>query len=464
MDKRLMLPVCLLAVSCTVGPDYERPQFFDDAQLSAALPTAKGDGRPVSVRWYEQFNDETLNNLVQQAVSGSPNVRIALHRLRQARYVLQIDETKFLPEFTAAGGYQYNYLAEEGRFSQAKEDFYKAGLDASWEIDIWGGGRRLREEASALAKAAADNLADVRLAMAAEAAADYLALRTVQEQLRITAENLRLQKDIRQTVQDKYDSGLADSAALAQAAYAVETTAAQIPELEQREENYKNALAVLLGKLPGNIDGLEKNAPNLIRRPLAFRVENLYDFPLSVVRCRPDVRMAENNLIAKNAAVGQAVAKLFPSVSLSALLGWQAGNLSSFGASSAAAYGFAPTISVPLFNFDRLRNQVALSREVKEEYIVVYQNTLLTAAEEIKNAVIAVRKEYERSRRLARSADNMQKVLSVMRDKYRNGLTEFGDLLSAEQNLLNAQNALAASVGSVYGNIVSFYKAVGGGR
>ena len=194
-----------------------------------------------------------------------------------------------------------------------------------------------------------------------------------------------------------------------------------------------------------------------------FRVENLYNYPLNAVRNRPDVRMAENALIARNAAIGEAVAELFPNVSLSGMLGWQARKFSDIGSSSSAAYGFAPGVNLPLFNFGRLINQVKLNKEVKEEYVYLYQNTLLTAVEEVKNATVSVRKEYERYQSLQRSVRSMQKVLVSMKDKYKEGLIEFSDLLMTEQNLLEAQNNLAESKGGIYHNVITFYKAVGGG-
>lgn len=461
--KKQILFSLLAAASCTVGPDYERPQFFDERRLAAALEVNPGQELPVSVRWYEQFGDDMLNDLVRQALADSPNLQIALQKLKQARYTLLINEAEFLPQLNADGGYNYDYLANGKNLPRTVEDYYKAGLDASWEIDIWGGGRRLNEESRALMRAAADNLANVQLTMTAEIANDYIGLRTVQEQLRITKENLRLQQDIYRTVKEKYDNGLADESALNQAEYAVQMTKAQLPALEQQEESYKNALAVLLGQLPGTLNGLTPKKNNIVRRPFVFRVENLYNYPVSVVRNRPDVRMAENNLIAKNAAIGQAVADLFPNVSISGVLGWQAKHFSSLGSSSAAAYGFSPAVTLPLFNFGQLVNQVKLSREIKEEYVYLYENTLLTAVEETKNAAVSVRKEYERYRALSRSVRNMQQVLSSMRDKYKEGLIEFSDLLTSEQNLLAAQNNLAESSGSIYLNIISFYKAVGGG-
>lgn len=461
--KNLSWLALLLLSSCTVGPDYRQPQFFDNADLSKVFATNPGHSEMADIQWFRQFGDETLNRLVYTALLSSPNVKIALQRLKEARYSLLINEAEFLPTFNVDGGYTYNYLSNGNKMPRVVEDYYKVGLDASWEIDIWGGGRRLNESSRALLRAAADNLANVLLTMTAEVANDYIMLRTMQYQLQVTQRNLELQEEIYQTVEAKYKSGLADDSALNQAQYAVETTKSLLPQLEQQEEAYKNAIAILLGVLPGEVAGLEPAEDNLVSRRFYFDFNKLYDFPVEVVRNRPDVRAAENNLIAKNAEIGQAVAALFPQVSLSGMVGWQAANLSGIGSSSYAAYGYSPAVSLPLFNFGQLRNRVKMAEATKEEYVFVYQNALLTAVQDIKNSSVAVQKEYQRNLSLQKSADNMRNVVELMTEQYKQGLIEFSDLLASEQNMLSAENSLAASNGTVYQNIIGFYKAIGGG-
>nr|QIM10287.1 RND efflux system, hypothetical protein, NodT [uncultured Alphaproteobacteria bacterium] len=463
MRVRLMygiVPMALLA-ACSVGPDYKRPEFWDKQALESSLGVVENN-YPVSVFWYQAFGDETLNWLVGEALRSSPNVKIALSRLHQARYSLNINRVEYWPTIDANGSYNYAYAPKYAELGD-KTSYFRGGLDASWEIDIWGGGRRQTESYMALYKAAADNFNDVLLSMTAEVANTYILLRTMQEQLRISNENLKLQQDILATVQAKYKSGLADDAALHQAEYAVQTTKALIPDLEYQEQAYKNALAILLGRLPDSVDGLELSDINPVAVTFNFDLDRLAEFPLDAVRNRPDVRAAENMLISKNADIGRAVAAMFPSVSISAALGWQGHLFRDLGRSENAAYGYTPAISLPLFHWGALVNQVKLSKSVKEEYVYSYQNALLNAAEEIKNSMVAVEREYEKNTALQKSASSMKKVLSSMKVKYKEGLIEFSDLLSTEQRLLEVQNNLAASRGAVYQKIISFYKAVGGG-
>lgn len=458
-----LLAAAQILAACTVGPNYRQPEFFREDDLQRVLITNRNATEEVSRRWYEIFDDPVLNRLIEQALAQNSDVKVALQRLREARYVLLSNEAQFLPDFSADAGYTYSYSGNGKNRPRLTEDYYKAGLDAAWEIDIWGGGRRLNESSRALLRAAADNLAAVRLSLIAEVAGNYMQLRNLQYQWQIADENLQLQQEIFATVQQKYEAGLADETALNQAQYAVESTRALLPQLEQQTEAYHNALAVLLGTLPDKIVGTEPTDDNPMARRFYFDFNHLYDFPLSVVRNRPDVRMAENNLVAKNAAIGQAVAAMFPSVSLGATLGWQAENFSQLSSSGFAAYGYAPSVNLPLFNFGRLYHQVQAAEAVKEQYLYMYKNALLTAIQDIKNSITAVKKEYQRNLSLQKSAENMRQVLELMSEQYRQGLAEFSDLLASEQNLLAAENKLAVSNGAVYQNIIAFYKAIGGG-
>ena len=461
--KLSLLVAAQLLAACTVGPDYRRPEFFADGALQRVLITNPNATESVSRRWYEIFDDPNLNCLIEQALAQNTDVKVALQRLREARFMLFSNEAQFLPNLDAAGGYTYSYLSNGKNRPRLTEDYYKAGLDASWEIDIWGGGRRLNESSRALLQASADNLAAVRLSLTAEVAGDYMQLRNLQYQWQIADENLQLQQEIFATVRQKYEAGLADETALNQAQYAVEGTKALLPQLEQQMEVYHNALALLLGVLPDEIAGTEAPEDNPMARRFYFDFNHLYDFPLSVVRNRPDVRAAESNLVAKNAAIGQAVAAMFPSVSLGATLGWQTDNFSQLGSSGHAAYGYAPNANLPLFNFGRLYHQVQAAEAVKEQYLYMYKNALLTAVQDIKNSVTAVKKEYQRNLSLQKSAENMQQVVELMSEQYRQGLIEFSDLLASEQNLLAAENKLAVSNGAIYQNIIAFYKSIGGG-
>ena len=168
-------------------------------------------------------------------------------------------------------------------------------------------------------------------------------------------------------------------------------------------------------------------------------------------------------LISKNADIGQAVADMFPSVSITAILGWQAHLIKDLGKSENPAYGYTPVVNIPVLRWGQLVNQVKLNKSIKEEYLYLYQNALLGAIQDISNSVEATNKGYDKVIALTRSVNNMQEVFDNMKVKYQSGLSEFSDILSTEQNLLEAQNNLVVARGAIYQNIISFYKSIGGG-
>lgn len=462
-NKYLPLFSFMLLASCTVGPDYKQPQFVTDDGIAQSLQLKNKALRIIPEDWYKQFNDQTLNYLIKNALAGSPSVQIAVQKLRQARTTLNINAGENLPELNLDAGYHYAKPSKNIGMA-IKTNYYQTGLDASWELDIWGGGRRLTEASRAMFEAAAANLDNVRITLVSEVANNYTSLRTAQEQLRIAESNLKLQEEIMELVAEKHKFGLADDIALNQAQYAVETTKSLIPSLEYQVEAYKNALAVLTGVLPGQLTiALEPVGENMVQRRFEYDLDNLFNIPAEVVRARPDVRIAEQNLIAKNAAIGQAVADLYPNVSISALFGYQSIRGTSLFTPSSEAFSYAPQITLPIFHWGQLVNNVKLQKEIKEEYVQTYKETLLNAVGEIKDAIVAVDKEYRKNLSDYNSVEHMQKVMDYTLAKYKQGLIEFSDQLTAEQSLLQAQLTLVESNGAIYKNIIAYYKALGGG-
>lgn len=463
MNKYLAFFSFALLASCSVGPDYRQPQFFGNDEIAKSLGLNGQNSRQITKDWYRRFNDEALNVLIDNALENSPDVQIAVQKLRQARANLKINAISYLPNLNADGGYHYS-KSSKNIGATISTDYYQVGLDASWEIDIWGAGRRQTEEYQALYRAAGANLDNVRISLAAETANNYINLRMAQEQLEIANKNLRLQQDIFETVKEKHAAGLADDIALNQSQYAVENTKTIIPALEYNVQAYKNAIAVLTGRLPGELDGqLDVGGDNLVSRKFEFDLDNLYALPVENIRRRPDVRIAENNLIAQNAAVGQAVAALYPNVSISGFWGYQSQKGGNLISPDSNAYSYLPSVTLPIFHWGALVNNVELRKGIKEEYVYIYKNSVLNAVNELKNAMTSIDKEYAKNASYRKSKENMGEVLKLTLFKYKEGLIEFSDVLTAEQSYLNSQISLIDSNGNIYQNIIAFYKAAGGG-
>lgn len=461
--KYAMLFSALLLSSCMVGPDYKRPQFFPAGDVKASLRLS-GKEQPVNRDWYKQFNDPMLNSLIARGLEYSPTVDAARQKLIQSRQNLRINLVQNFPIFDAAGSYSKSKVSKNYSALQPQDDYYQAAVDSAWELDIWGGGRRLTESSLAMVKAAGANLENVRLVLTAEIAGNYINLRQAQEQLRLAQNNLRLQEDIYNLVKRKYSAGLADNVALNQAEYLVSTTKQQIPALAIQVESYKNSLAVLTGRLAGLLDE-ELSAPehNLTAQKYAFEVQKLYDLPVSVLRNRPDIRILENQLISQNARIGQAIAKMFPSVSLSGFVGYRSRNSGNLISSGSSAYAFAPAVNLPLFHWGALYNNVELQKSLTKEQLQLYKSGLLEASAEIRNAIVSLQRNMENNNAARRAQAAQVQVADLTLRKYREGLLSFSEVLTSQQDLLNSQNVLVASNAAVYQNIIAFYKAIGGG-
>lgn len=462
MRKHFLLMMSAAVAACTVGPDYQKPNAYEDLQIAQSLQLT---GRDLSISnlWYEQFKDKNLNALIECALNNNPGVRAGIERLRQARTIAAINRVEYLPMLNANGKYDYSHVSKNIGLA-ADTNYFQIGLDASWELDIWGAGRRLSEQSEAQVQEAYYSVHNLKSLLTAEVANTYFLMKTAQEQLRIAKENLSLQQDIFSTVEGKYIAGIADAAAYNQAKYVVETTKALIPALEYQIDAYKNALAVLTGALPNQLPAnILQTSYNPVNHAYQYNTKQLYDLPADIIRSRPDVKAAERAMAAQNAAIGQAVAELYPNLSISGLLGLQSGAGSKLFNSDSKTYGYIPAVSLPLFNWGRLQNNVELQKQIKAETFENYRETVLQAVEELSSAITAVQKEYARNRAQRNAVNNMQKVLIAMRDKYENGLIEFSDLLTTQQDLLEAQTTLAQSNGAIYQNIIAFYKATGGG-
>lgn len=458
--RKLAVLLSFTAAACTVGEDFSRPALYNDSVIKQEL--ALKNGTQPSKSWYALFGDEQLNILIEQGLKNSTDIEQAIAILRQARAELKISQAGFLPQINARGGYNYQKNSKNIG-PTADTHYYNAGFDASWELDIWGKGRRQDEAAAAMLKVEEYSLNQVKNVVAAEIASDYVNLKLAVEKLRIAKQNLALQRDIFGVVKSKYQSGLTDDIAYNQAEYLLNSTETQIPQLQSQVEQYKNALAVLSGVLPSQLPlDSEKRSP-IFSNAYQYNIKAMYNLPASVIRQRPDVAAAEQNLAAQNALVGAAVADLYPNVSISALWGYAASSGNSLFNSKSQGYSYEPLLSLPLLDWNRLQNQLNKQKYQKQEAFAVYKKTVLTAVGELKNAMANVQNELKRNRLQNRALANMNKVVAASSEKYRSGLIEFSDFLTMEQNRLQAQNSSLESKAGIFQNLIAYYKASGGG-
>ena len=382
--------------------------------------------------------------------------------MQQSRYAFLINSSQTLPMLDADGSYDFA-KTNNSRDITLKENTFKVGFDASWELDIWGKGYYVSEQYFELMKSAEYSLFNLHVSLFAEVAQNYFNLLKSLELLEITEQNLKIQKDILQMVQDKYNAGIADDLALNQAEFSVKQTESLLPSFELQIENYKNTLAILLNVLPQNLPISFKNKDkSIVSHSFKYSVKNLYNLPLTVLRTRPDIILSETAFYSKNAALNEAIASLYPSVSLSAAFAYLGSSGKSLFQADNQYYGYSIGLTQPIWHWKQLINNVELQKYTKNEYLYKYNEVLLTALIEIKNAIYNVDKAYQTNTRLRQAETKMKNILTLTLEKYQNGLVDFTDVANAEQNFLSAQNNVITSNTDILLALTSFYKAIGG--
>lgn len=446
----------VICVSCSVGEDYAQPEFYTDATIAQNLNISMQNSLPN--KWYTEFEDAQLEALIANGLKNSTDIKTAAARLKQARAQLQMTKVAALPQINTKGGYNYEKQSKNIGIA-ANSHYYSAGFDASWEIDLWGKNRREIEADRATLKVMKYTLTNVRLAVAAEIAANYINLLENAENLRLAEKNARLQQDILETVKAKYTSGLSDETAYSEAQYLLENTKAQIPLYREAVEQYRNALATIIGVLPDELNINPQKSKILSQAPYGLK-QKLTDFPANVVRLRPDVSAAEQSLIAKNALLGAAIAELYPNISLSGLWGYASQGGGKLIRSSSQTYNYAPLVSLPLLDWNKLQNNVKLQKYIKSEALENYKQTLLNAVTEIKNAQTGYEETIKSAKNQYNALVNMRTAVNLIRQKYENGLIEFSDVVTAQQNLITAEQSYTAVKAQIVQKKIAFYKAV----
>ena len=469
-----------------VGPDFQSPEIsVEDSALKApgaGWPmttnlTETGEFRPASeaedprtelkaeeIRtWWRQFNDELLSSLVENAVSNNRTFLMAQQRLEQARWRYAGSWADVMPHITGIGSASRAHVSENGSAgagAYTRRDTFRTGFDATWEIDIFGGVRRGIEEADArMAKAHCD-LADAWVSLSSEIGSQYVALRTVQERLKVARANLVIQTETYDILKSRLQSGIGDELAVNQAKYNVEQTRATIPNLLATEEGLMNALAVLAGTMPG---ALHAQLQTPIDRDWLVEPKKLSEIPLNVMRSRPDVRAAEFALAAQVAHVGVAESFLFPKFYLNGSLGMESIKMSKFLDRDSVYGSLGPSISWPIFQGGNIYANMKAEEAAMDEAALNYELTIQTAFSEVRSAYSAYTQEYHRYESLKGAVKAAKDAETISQDLYKNGLSDFNNVLDAQRSLLALEEALTVSRGQITQDLISLYKALGGG-
>ncbi len=485
--KRIMMSGAALALAAgclhlpSVGPSYEAPTFEhpDYALLDAGLPTdslasnglyeasAQDTRTEITTneltKWWTRFNDPILVDLVESARTNNLSFQMAVWRLSQSEYELLGSAAAFLPAFDIGAAWKkarYEQDASTSGFA-TRYQAQSLALDGNWEIDIFGGNRRQCEAALAKAEAAGWTVADAWVSLTTQIGTQYINLRTTQARLDVARTNLVLQAETYDILKSRLDSGIGDELAVNQCAYIVEQTRASLPPLLAEEERLKNDLAILAGRIPGELD--EMLRPLAEPRDWLLEPQKVSALPLDLIRARPDVIVAERELAATVASIGVAKAQWFPKLYITGQVGWQNTNGSRLFSKDSFFALLGPAVSWPIFQGGAIYANVKATEAKAQQAALNYELAIETAYSDVRNAYTAYTQEYHRNKSLEMAVKAATDAVAISKDLYKNGLKDFNNVLDAQRSRLSLEESYVISRGQITLDLIALYRALGAG-
>jgi len=483
-----------LQASCAVGPNYHAPQIPTAAAYSELAAGASQSNEPQAnatlasepvaseadlSQWWTQLNDPTLNSLITRALAQNLNLKAATARLRQARESVMVAASADIPHVSSSAVVAHlndnsksavlsNILGADNGSTGAGDtistpshlNLFAANLDASWEIDIFGGGRRSVEQADANLEAAVWRRRDGEVSLTAEVANDYLMLRALQAEIAIAKGEAQTQAANFTIIRQQAKAGFVTQLNVNQQQAQVEATIAQIPELQAQAQAQIHAIAVLLGQAPETVTAELDTAGPLPTPPLTLPV----GLPSDLLRRRPDIRQAERQLAAATAGVGVQVANLYPKFNVMAFGPAFASTTTNhlFDLNNAASLGYG-MIQWPIFEGGRVRAGIRSARDQEDQAYLNYRQTILSALQNVEDALARYTAEQQRIKPLEASLKAAQSSTTIANQQYAIGLVTYLNILQAQATELNAENQLTQAKAQLCQDLASLYTALGGG-
>jgi NodT family efflux transporter outer membrane factor (OMF) lipoprotein len=472
----LAAALAVLVLGCTmVGPDYVRPPVqVEQAWMDTGDQRVKTS--PAEYKdWWQAFKDPALNQLIDTAYRENLTLRIAGVRVLGARAQLGIVTGQLYPQSQQATGSLQKVRISPGDVasgSSASSSSFggmslaqaQVGLTASWELDFWGKFRRAIQSADAGLQATIADYDNVLVSLTADVAATYILMRTVEKRLAIANENVRIQTESLQIAQARFSGGTTSERDVEQAKTILANTQATIPSLESQLRQTKNALSVLMGLPPRDLANLLQGKAVIPAPPPQVAV----GIPADLIRRRPDIRAAEFRAAAQCDQIGVSKAQLFPAFSLIGTFGPQSTDAGTAALSDLfnwrnRAGSMGPTLQWNILNYGQITNNVRFQDAKFQELLIAYQNSVLRAQQEVEDNLVAFLKAQERAGFLSESTTAAMRSLELAIIQYREGITDFTTVLTAQQSLLSEQDSLAVTLGDISRNLVGVYRALGGG-
>lgn len=460
---RPMLLACVGAAclaGCAVGPNYKRPSTDTPSSYRGLTPeeAAKSDSASLAdQKWWEVFQDKELQGLIRTALEKNYDARIAAARVLEARAQLGITRADQFPTLSAGGSQTNLRDAANGPIPAFELTQGQLTSTASWNVDFWGRYRRATEEARANLLSSEWARQEVVATLVANVASGYFQLRELDLELEISQHTLNSRKQSLELTRQLTEHGIDTMLDQRQAEQLVYTAGAQVPDLERQIEQQENNLSILLGNNPGAIPrGLQlTDEPHPPEVPAGL--------PSSLLERRPDVREAEENLIAANAQIGVARAAYFPQISLTGEGGFQSSALESLFTGGAGLWNLAGSFTQPIFEGGRLKSGVRLAKAQQQEMLLTYQKTLQGAFRDVSNALVAYRKDREFRIQEEQLTASAQDAAQLSETRFRAGVTDYLEVLTNETNYFSDELALAQAQLNELQALVQLYQALGGG-
>ena len=415
---------------------------------------------PVDDQWWKAFNDPMLDSLISVASGENYSVLAAIDRMEQARASLRMERSNFFPSISLnAGWLRQQSSGNTSELPQSIAHYYDASLNASWELDIFGSIRQRVKAQRETFRASREEYISVQISLCAQIASAYINLRELQQELQVVTHNCRIQEEVLNITEVRYNTGLVSKLDVAQAKSVYYSTKASIPQLESGISQYINSLAILLGTYPQKL------------RPMLEKTGKLPDYmepvgvgiPADLLLRRPDVRQAERQVNAQAALLGASKSDWLPQVFLKGSVGYASRDLKDLTRRKSMTFEIAPTISWTLFSGTKLVNATKQARAQLDEAVHSFNETVLTAVQETDNAMNNYRNSIKQIVALREVRNQGQETLKLSLELYKQGLSPFQNVLDALRSLLTYENQLVQAEGDSLLYLVSLYQALGGG-
>ncbi|HVJ07197.1 MAG TPA: efflux transporter outer membrane subunit [Acidisarcina sp.] len=455
-----VLPIVTLLTflqGCTVGPNYHRrsipiPPAYRDSQDTPSAPQAQS---VADLPWWQIFKDPILQNLIRTALQHNYDLLTAAERINQARAQLGITRSNQFPQIQGTGDFSGGRIS-----SQQTSNILTLATDASYQLDLFGGLRRATEASRAQLLASQEAQRVVVLTLVSDIASDYFQLLGLDLQLQIDRDTITVQRNSVRLTQLRVDRGVATKVDVLQAQQVLDTANAQIPDIERQIGQVEDAISILLGNYPDKVPRGQKLTEQYVPPEVPAGLTS------ALLERRPDIREAEQTLIAANAEIGVAKAAFFPKISLTGSGGGALGHFAVSGVGQSANSGiwsYGGSLAQPIFTGGALISNLHLAQSAERQALIGYEQTIQKAFGEVSDALIGYQKIHEQRIRQEASVKTLQEAVRISEMRYRGGITTFLEVLDNQRSLFSAQLTLAQIRTGEYQSLVTLYRVLGGG-